>query len=210
MKLLSCWDGGDDPGGRLARTLRSQLRVADDVRNRGVRAELVWTGQKPSGSPLRNTVPVVNEMLDAAESSVLVLAYSIWLGQPTAGSVLKRLVQCVERGASVTFVVDRRYRTKSGPPHHNLVELRKRWPGSAPKPSVHSWGDDEDEIAKLHAKVLVVDRRDLLVTSANLTGHGMEGNLELGTRTVGKPAERAHDHVVDLIASGFFQPEKLW
>lgn len=108
------------------------------------------------------------------------------------------------------FVVDRRYKTPGGPQHHNLLELTSRWPASAPKPSVYSWSDEADEIAKLHAKVLVVDRRDLLVTSANLTGHGMEGNLELGTRTIGKPAERAHDHVKALIGAGSFHRETLW
>lgn len=92
MKLLSQWDGAEDAAGRLARTLLSQLRVAEDIQGRGVRAELVWTGTKAPGSPLRSTVPVVNEMLDAAESTVVVLAYSIWLGQAKAGSVLARFV----------------------------------------------------------------------------------------------------------------------
>ena len=186
------------------------MHVAHEVERKGVVAELVWTGRKPMGSPLRNTVPVVNEMLDAAERSVVVLAYSLWLGQAKAGSVLARFVAAAVNGASVTFVVDRRYKTQNGPPEHNLRELRNRWPSGDPKPAVFSWDDGEDEIAKLHAKVLVVDRRDLLVTSANLTGHGMVGNLELGTRTIGRPAEHADDHVMDLIAEGFFRLESPW
>jgi len=33
---------------------------------------------------------------------------------------------------------------------------------------------------KLHAKVIVADRRDALVTSANLTQAGLLANLEMG------------------------------
>ena len=55
--------------------------------------------------------------------------------------------------------------------------------------------------------MIIVDRRDLLVTSANLTGHGMSGNLELGARLIGRPAEQAHDHVLDLITDGTFLKE---
>ena len=75
---------------------------------------------------------------------------------------------------------------------------------------MYSWGDDDDKLAKLHAKAVVVDRRDLLVTSANLTGHGVSGNLELGARLSGRPARQAHDHVIGLIADGTFSREQLW
>ena len=38
-----------------------------------------------------------------------------------------------------------------------------------------------DKMAALHAKVISVDKRETLITSANLSYHGQEGNLELGT-----------------------------
>lgn len=61
-------------------------------------------------------------------------------------------------------------------------------------------------LSPLHAKVLVVDRRDLLITSANLTGHGMKHNLEFGLRVLGRPAADATDHLEGLIRSGEFEP----
>ena len=36
-------------------------------------------------------------------------------------------------------------------------------------------------MAALHAKVISTDKREALITSANLSYHGQEGNLELGT-----------------------------
>lgn len=39
----------------------------------------------------------------------------------------------------------------------------------------------DDKMAALHAKVISVDKKETLITSANLSYHGQEGNLELGT-----------------------------
>ncbi len=42
----------------------------------------------------------------------------------------------------------------------------------------------------MHAKILVVDRRVALVGSANLTGYGLERNLECGLLVRGGPVPR--------------------
>ena len=41
-------------------------------------------------------------------------------------------------------------------------------------------------MSALHAKVLSVDQNETLITSANLSYHGPEGNVELGTHVVSK------------------------
>ena len=110
----------------------------------------------------------------------------------------------------MTFVLDRDYNPGGSASGHNWDQLRQGWPDDAPRPGVYTWGDDDDQIAKLHAKVIVVDRRDLLITSANLTGHGMSGNLELGARLTGRPARQAHDHILGLISNGTFTREEPW
>lgn len=209
MRLLGAWGAERDGGAHLARALESQLVVKRATQAAGVRAELVWTGRKPPGSSLRNTPQVVSEMLSQAEHHVVVLAYTLWFGQLDAGAVLDQLAGARSSGVTVTFVVDRRY-SANGIAEHNLVQLKNQWPAATPRPQVYSWGDEDDAIAKLHAKMVVVDRRDLLVTSANLTGHGMTGNLELGVRLMGQDAARAHDHVMDLITSHVFRKEELW
>jgi phosphatidylserine/phosphatidylglycerophosphate/cardiolipin synthase-like enzyme len=54
---------------------------------------------------------------------------------------------------------------------------------------------------KLHAKVLVADRRDALITSANLTSYALGRNMEMGVRIVGLPAFDIARHF-DLLSSG--------
>jgi cardiolipin synthase A/B len=58
----------------------------------------------------------------------------------------------------------------------------------------------------LHVKVIVVDDRIALVSSANLTGCVMEANLECGILIRGGPHPRAIcDHISGFQASEFLR-----
>lgn len=60
---------------------------------------------------------------------------------------------------------------------------------------------------RLHAKLVVADRAVAFVTSANLTGNGIEENLECGLLVTGGsiPGQLA-DHVAALTRRGVFRP----
>ena len=49
---------------------------------------------------------------------------------------------------------------------------------------VFDYQKQDDEMAALHAKTIVVDEKELLVSSANLSYLGMQGNVEMGIRLV--------------------------
>lgn len=60
-------------------------------------------------------------------------------------------------------------------------------------------------MAALHAKVIVVDQAETLITSANLSYHGQEGNIELGTRIVSPEiAKQVDDVFTKLLFSKVF------
>lgn len=61
-------------------------------------------------------------------------------------------------------------------------------------------------MASLHAKVLVADACDALVTSANLTYHGLEANVEVGVRIVGGAAAQLEAVFHELIRVRDFVP----
>lgn len=200
-ELLSTWprpDGEADAAGFVA-ALRSALGVRDLMLERSPQCEVVWTG-KGATSGVRSTVPVIIEMLTGASASVLLLSYSVWLKQSRINSVLDRLAELSSAGVDVTWIVDVRYRDG-----HNLKEITSYWPSGRRQPRLFGWRDVDDEIAKLHAKVLIVDDEDALVTSANLTGHGLTSNLELGLRVQGQPARELSAHLHHLIAVGAFE-----
>ena len=57
-------------------------------------------------------------------------------------------------------------------------------------------------MAALHAKVISVDQEKTLITSANLSYHGQEGNIELGTLVESqKIAKQVDDIFTHLIFS---------
>ena len=204
LSVLRLWKGAGGGEALLASALRGQLEVRRKIENRGPLCELVWTGRTPSGAGVRSTFPIVKEMLGWATRSVLVVSYSLWIGTGDASTVIDLLAELSSAGVDVTFVLDRRYHDG-----WNVAQIKQRWPVGRRRPALYSWQDEEDAIAKLHAKVLVVDRRDLLITSANLTGHGMKSNLEFGLRVLGRPAAEATDHLEGLIRIGDFEPV-LW
>lgn len=61
-------------------------------------------------------------------------------------------------------------------------------------------------MAALHAKVISVDQNKTLITSANLSYHGQEGNIELGTLVESKEiAKQVNDIFTHLIFSKVVQ-----
>lgn len=55
----------------------------------------------------------------------------------------------------------------------------------------------------MHAKLVVADRRVLLVSSANLTQSGVDRNIEAGLLVRGGTApQRAAEHIAELQARG--------
>lgn len=203
MAVLKEWReiAGDGSEVALTHALVAGTTVRTAVENRGPRCELVWTG--PPGPPgVRTTDQVIEEMLGHASRGVVVVQYAVHI---TGGSlrVLEGMAVLARKGVRATVLVDGRW--KDG---LSIKQLKKHWPTDAPRPAIWSYVEEEDEIAKLHAKVLIVDRRDMLVTSANLTGYGLGTNLEFGVRVQGAPALHAADHFDALTKSGALEKIK--
>jgi phosphatidylserine/phosphatidylglycerophosphate/cardiolipin synthase-like enzyme len=172
-------------------------------------AELVWSGPDVGHPTARKTFQVMNEMLQHASESVLIVGYSLFLRGDLAQDLLVKLGKLSAKGVSIKFIVDRRYKGWSGDgaEGHSIREIKENWLSDTPKPLVYSWVSDDNENSKLHAKLMLVDDRDLLVTSANLTGAGLETNLELGLRIQGDTARNCAEHFLSLINSKFFNEE---
>lgn len=60
---------------------------------------------------------------------------------------------------------------------------------------IYNFAGSKDSMAALHAKVISVDEQQTLITSANLSYHGQEGNIELGTLVDSKKIARQVDDV---------------
>ena len=191
------------PGRAWSLALRSSIGTVLAVRAATDPPEIVWTGPTVEGSYLRSTHEVIRELLRTARREVLIVGYWISFGTGTADpieEVVAALATAVSRGVRVTAVIDER-RRRDGQDNRQL--LLGAWPHDVPLPQLLTWRlPMDDQYVKLHAKVIVIDGSDALVTSANLTSYAMYRNIEMGVRVAGTPANRIRDHFQRLIRDG--------
>ena len=119
----------------------------------------------------RSTSSIIEEMVKEAEKSITIIEYQI----SPAGKIMSLISQKIEEGKRVRFVID------SGA--KNLSQLEATWRGLK-RPDVYTRKKRrKDGIHyKIHAKTIVVDSSVALITSANLTWHGLSKNFEIGVR----------------------------
>lgn len=147
----------------------------------------VWTGPESSAGGSRLTLAVVADLIDQAAREILLVSYAT---MPST-EVRDALVRAAERGVEITSLLERTEDNPSFSGHANplggVPSRQLIWPASAREPG-----------AAMHAKVLVVDRQCALIGSANLTGYGVERNLECGVLIRGGTLPAA---VVDHVRS---------
>lgn len=154
--------------------------------------EVVVTGPDSPAVPIRLTSVVVTELIAAAQSRVTIVSYSV-AGIP---AVLEALGEAQARGVRITLIFESPEHLDSSGIHHYTAYPIYHWPTDRRPPG-----------ALLHAKAVIVDGRDILVTSANLSNLAHQHSLELGLLCRGGgAAERVQHHFDALIATGVLTP----
>jgi phosphatidylserine/phosphatidylglycerophosphate/cardiolipin synthase-like enzyme len=180
------------------------LRTADALRRierlDRPEIEIAWTGPNAEGPLVRPTRLVLEEMLRGVREAgeILLVGYSFTAPQ---GSAMEGVVDLLEEAAGkrvrIALVLNR---DEAGA---NLSNVQAGWDVLVKKPKVMTWDPPADHpYTKLHAKVLIVDRVEMLVGSANFTFHGLESNLELGLRVRGPQAGAVAERFDHLMSSG--------
>ncbi|MZP31368.1 hypothetical protein GTO91_16835 [Heliobacterium undosum] len=170
---------------------------------RTVETDFVWTGPSAGGSErLVSTIPVIRSMIDEAQRQILVVGYNLTVEATSTKTIIGALARASKRGCRITVA----FHDNSS----NYRILSKAWPSDVPAPRMLIWcGNPDSPNASLHAKLVSVDRNQVLVTSANLTRHGMEHNIEFGVRIRGAKAAQVEDHFSLLERKGFLMPLKI-
>lgn len=197
--------GANDVGDMVESALMS-YRLAHD---RAHDVDVVWTGPEVPGSQARRTEAVVKEIVAGAEKELLIVGYWLVTSTVQIKELIQLLISKANSGAIVRFVFDP---GDKGYGLDNFKALEDKWPADlegAPR-QVYSWSDHMAENSgghhrKLHAKVIVADNRDALVTSANLTRAGLLENLEMGLRVQGFMAGAVVRHYDLLIREGILE-----
>jgi phosphatidylserine/phosphatidylglycerophosphate/cardiolipin synthase-like enzyme len=157
------------------------LRIQhEELRPKLLDAELAATLPPETPGIARPTERVVQEMIDGATTEVILLGYEL-----TDRNLIGLLAAAAGRGAGVVVICDRA--------RGAAQRVLDSWPSHAPPPRIFHDRERADgaPYASMHAKCLLIDGRDLLVTSANFTFHGLHGSVEIGVRLGGAPAAEA-------------------
>lgn len=206
QRLWSARYSGTDGSG-FADILEAVAEGARVERTSHPTTEVVWTGPKVEGSYLRATRQVVQDIINGAHQELLVVGY--WIAgkgdqEGIIRDVIGLIADAAARGVGVTMVLDSGEKTYGKNNRDVLTEL---WPADHALPELLTWVVPESEKhVKLHAKVLVADRRDALVTSANLTMHALDRNMEMGVRVGGSAGARIAQHFDLLRVGEILQP----
>lgn len=178
-----------DPGAVMRLCLQALRIQHEELRPKLVDAELVATLPPETPGIARPTERVVREMIDRASMEIILLGYEL-----TDRKLIGLLGAAAGRGADVIMICDRGRGVAQ--------RILDSWPSSSPPPRIFHDRERADSApyASMHAKCLLIDGADLLVTSANFTFHGLRGNIEIGIRLGGAPAAEARkifSHLVD-------------
>ena len=132
--------------------------------------DLVVTAPDTFSIKAKKTKNVVESLIKNAEKSIIMTGYSV---SDYFSSLLDTIIDKSQKGIYVRFYVndiekqkgslDRMLTYKSK--YLQFFEYEKK---------------DDDKMAASHAKILVVDSKNVLVSSANLSYHGLSGNVEMG------------------------------
>lgn len=151
--------------------------------------ELVATLPGFAREGVRDTAAVMSELIAAARSSILLLAYRL-----TDEEIIASLHEYHRRpGAALKLVVSH---------EEDLDAIMERWPLDARPERVDAaeyvervdleidHGAENRSYPPFHAKTIVVDGRHCYVGSANFTRGGMERNVEIGLRVESEEVAR--------------------
>ncbi len=173
----------------------ARLRV-----EREVSVELVWTGPTTRFVPTRRTEQVLLDLIASAVTDLFLVsfvAYDVY-------SVVTAMNEAARRGVRLRVLIEAS-KEHGGTLDKDLVPKMR---ASIPTAELFSWKERAESFVdgKVHAKVAVVDGARAFITSANLTGHALEKNMEAGVLISGGVVPRAlSDHLQALVDVGILE-----
>ena len=157
------------------------------------KVSLVVTAPPSFSINAKTTMNTVQVMINGAERNILITGYSL---SSYFSELVDTIIEKSQQGVFVKFFVNDIDKQPS-------FEKMLRYKGRFLK--IYNYHQEDDNMAALHAKVISVDQKKTLITSANLSYHGQQGNIELGTLIESKNiAKQIDDIFTKMIFSKVF------
>jgi phosphatidylserine/phosphatidylglycerophosphate/cardiolipin synthase-like enzyme len=193
--VVDCWAASTVSAAELGGMLRGASCAYERLRSLQ-EIDIVWTGPATILVPTRKTEQALLQVIRSAESRLFITSFVAY----DTATVVSALNDATARGVSVAMLLESSTAHGGGVSFDVIARMR----AALPKASVFYWGNKAEPFmgGKVHAKVAVADERICFVSSANLTGHAMERNMEAGLLVRGGEAPRTlHRHLEALVST---------
>lgn len=147
------------------------------------KVSLVVTASPSFAINARTTMNVVESMINGADRNILITGYSL---SSYFSELVDTIIQKSQQGIFVKFFVNDIDKQQG---FDKLLRYKGRFL------KIYNYRQEDDKMAALHAKVISIDQKQTLITSANLSYHGQQGNIELGTLIDSKPVAKQIDDI---------------
>ncbi len=140
--------------------------------------ELVWTGREGGPTMSRDTSQILPQLFARAEHRVMVAGFAFY----EASNIFEPLhARARDAAVDVEFFIHVDGTGQNGRMSPaNFFAYSWPWRDVTPRLYYDARADLADASSTMHAKCVVVDDREVLITSANFTGRAQHDNIELG------------------------------
>jgi cardiolipin synthase A/B len=199
-QLATAWQntevGSDELASMLLAASHVYIKAASEQST-----ELVWTGPTTPFVSARRTEQALLQVINSAEQSLFITSFVAY----DMSTIVKALNAANARGVSITMLLE------SSQDHGGSINIDVigKMRGLVPGAQLYAWRDKPGDFAdgRVHAKVAVADGRMCFITSANLTGHAMEKNMEAGVLISGNQIpEQLFNHLTSLLHTRIIRP----
>jgi phosphatidylserine/phosphatidylglycerophosphate/cardiolipin synthase-like enzyme len=191
--------GADLPPSALAWALRGA--AAQDASHRaGDRLDLVWTGPETPAFKPRQSYGALIEVIDTSRQSLTIASFAAYHIEAVRAAILR----AVERGVAVRLILESNNASAGKINYEPLAALGLDavdgitayvWP-LAKRPT-----NAAGQRGCLHMKCAIADASLVLISSANLTDHAINLNMELGvimhSKGIGTELSKLFESLID-------------
>jgi cardiolipin synthase len=199
-RLLRAWEKTTISGDVLAGILVGAA-YARNAAQHDTSIDLVWTGPTTPYAPTRRTEQVLLDLIERAKLELFIVSFVAY----DVRSVITAINSAIDRGVDTRILLESSV-SQGG---SLLVDPAATMRSCVPSAQLYAWNERPNPFTegRVHAKVAVADKAIAFLTSANLTGHAIEKNMEAGiVITGGHIPVRLHEHLHALIHTNIIQP----
>ncbi len=192
-RLADAWRSTSIGPGELASMLLAASHAFEKV-SKHQSIELVWTGPTTPFVSARRTEQALLQVIGAAKQTLFITSFVAY----NVSTIVKALNDASKRGVSISMLLE------SSQDHGGSIsfDVIGRMRALVPVAKLYAWHERPPPFSdgRVHAKIAVADDDVCFITSANLTGHAMDLNMEAGVLiTGGQIPKLINDHLRALV-----------